>query len=110
MNKQALVISTTGEIETIDIAEDTLAKLQGAVGGWVQAIDLSDTVTMWLNEEGKLEGLPHNPTAQSLFDSAFGSGHDYLVGNVVLTGGVDSEGDTLGLTEEQVASLVSVSA
>lgn len=105
MDKQALVISTTGETQVIDIAEDTLSMLQGAVGGWVQAIDISPDVTMWLNEEGKLEGLPHNPTAQSIFDSAFGPGQDYLVGNVVLTGGVDEEGDTLGLTTEHLQSL-----
>jgi hypothetical protein len=102
MSKKALQIKTTGEVVAIDITADSLEYLQTAVGGWVQAIDIATDMTMWCNEEGKLIGLPHNPYAQFMWDKAFGAHTDYIVGDVVLTGGTDSEGYTLGLTDEQM--------
>ena len=100
--KKALHIKTTGEVIELDITADSLTTMQTAVGGWVQAIDIATDMTMWCNEEGKLIGLPHNPYAQFMWDKAFGAHTDYIVGDVVLTGGTDSEGYTLGLTDEQV--------
>lgn len=103
--KKAVIIRTDGTTETIDLSTDELAQLQGAVGGWVEAIDLNDSLTMWVNEEGKLTGLPHNPGAQRYWDSAFGPGTDFIVGNAVLTGGIDGEGDTIGLDDATVQAL-----
>lgn len=103
---KALVIRTTGEVETVEFTESTaLATLQEGVGGWVQAIDLSDTLTLWVNEEGKLANLPHNLFGQVLWNDRFGYYTDYIVGDIVLTGGTDAEGSTLGLDDEQVESL-----
>jgi hypothetical protein len=99
--KKALQIKTSGEVIELDLSnEDTaLATLQGAVGGWVQAIDLSETISLWVNEEGKLDGLEPNPYAQVFWDEAFGVGTDFIVGDVVLTGTPDSEGYTKGLDD-----------
>ncbi len=95
---KALVLTATGEVKELDGI--TLQDLQSAVGGWVQAIDLADDLTMWLNEEGKLTGLPHNTTAQKLWDKTFWVGSDFVVGDVVLTGGTDEEGATLPLGDD----------
>lgn len=98
-----LRVTTEGAISVITATnEDSLSKLQDAVGGWVQAIDLSDTLSMWCNEEGKLINLPHNPYAQVIWDEVFGAQTDYIVGDVVFTGGTDDEGYTLGISDEQV--------
>jgi hypothetical protein len=70
----------------------------------VQAIDISDDLTLWCHEEGKVLGHPHNDTGSLIFRGKFG-GLDYIVGNIVLTGGVDDEGDTLGIPEGQVEGL-----
>ena len=105
--KNAVIIKTNGTTEVVDISTDALATLQGAVGGWVQAIDITDTLTMWVNEEGKLEGLDHNPRAQQYFDMRFGSGADIIVGDAVFTGGTDRNGDTLGLDSETIELLAS---
>jgi hypothetical protein len=96
-------ISTTGQIT--EIKEINLAALQEGVGGWVQAIDLSETVVLWCNEEGKMINLPHNPYAQELWDEAYGVKTDYIVGDVVITGGTDNEGNTLGLSETDLAEV-----
>jgi hypothetical protein len=107
--KLAIRITTAGAVEELDMSADGLQVLQTAVGGWVQAIDLDDELTMWLNEEGKLVGLPHNPYAQFAWDKRFGAHTDYMVGDVVFTGGTDEDGATLGLdqdTADQIRMLV----
>jgi hypothetical protein len=101
--RNALVIGVDNSLEVIDLdaPEGSLKVLQGAVGGWIEAVDISETLTLWCNEEGKLLGMPANPFATKLSSEAIQTS-DWIAGNAVLTGGVDDEGDTLGLTEEQV--------
>ncbi len=74
-----------------------------AVGGWIECVNLrTKGVDMWVNEEGKLNSLAENPIGTALYLDEFGNG-DFIVGNILITGGVDHEGETLGLTDEQVA-------
>jgi hypothetical protein len=107
MAKQALVITTAGEMSVIDIADNELSTLQGKVGGWVQAVDLNDTLTLWCNEEGKLEGLPVNRYGTELWESVYGK-TDIIVGDIVLTGGADDDGETLGLSDTKIEAIKSL--
>ena len=103
---KAITITTDNTVTCFDMDENSLELLQKAVGGYVQAINLDDTLTLWCNEEGKMMNLPHNKKAQILWDNVFGSGTDYIVGDIVLTGGADDEGEIIGLTDEQINNLV----
>ena len=94
--KTALRINTDFTTEVLDLEEDSLKKLQGAVGGWVQAVDLRDDLTLWCNEEGKLIGLPTNVIGTHLWEKSFGM-TDMIMGDIVFTGGTDDEGDNLAL-------------
>ena len=94
--KTALRINTGFTTEILDLEDDTLKKLQGAVGGWVQAIDLQENLTLWCNEEGKLIGLTPNVIGTHLWEKSFGM-TDVIMGDVVFTGGTDDEGENLGL-------------
>jgi hypothetical protein len=94
--KTALRINTDFTTEILDLEDDTLKKLQGAVGGWVQAIDLQENLTLWCNEEGKLIGLTPNVIGTHLWEKSFGM-TDVIMGDVVFTGGTDDEGENLGL-------------
>ena len=107
--KKAIYIPTLGSMEIIDLEFDSLLKLQRSVGGWVQAIDLSETMSLWCNEEGKMLQLSHNPFGQALWEKSYGR-TDYIVGDIVITGGVDDEGDTISLTDEQIAFVTEVVA
>lgn len=104
MTTKALWITTAGEL--VELNDISLTALQEAVGGWVQAIGLKDNLTMWLNEEGKLMQLPHNLKGQAVWDAFFQEGSDYIVGNIVLTGGADEDGETLGLEDYAVSALM----
>lgn len=89
----------------------SLEYLQKSVDGYVQAIDLpaeqldSVFVSMWLNEEGKFSGLGVNQLATQLWNRSYGA-TDVIVGDVVLTGGTDEDGETLELTHEQIQHLL----
>jgi hypothetical protein len=98
IQKQALVIKTTGEIEVVSFTTKTEYEvIKKAVGGYLEIIRLSPTMTMWTNEEGKLDGLPVNHRATALWTYYFGA-TDIIVGNVILTGGTDTDGNCLGLS------------
>jgi hypothetical protein len=82
-----------------------LAYLSEQVGGYIEAVALVDTgdedgMDLFLNEEGKLEGLRTNLRA-TLLAHSFGSifADDYIVGDVVVTGPVDGDGEQTGLSD-----------
>lgn len=104
--KQAVIIKASGDVEFTDLTNGNseLDVLQQAVGGLVQPLDLSDKITMWCNDEGKIIGLPYNPIATHLFYQ-FLKSDDFICGDVIFTGGTDSEGETLGLDEAEAKKL-----
>lgn len=108
--KQAVIIKTTGERKTVDLEDPSKSELsimQEVVGGWVEPVDVADGMTLWCNEEGKIQGLPSNyPAMQSTSAGEFLMPGDVIAGDVIITGGTDDEGDTLGLTEDQVSALM----
>ena len=60
----------------------TLKELQTIVGGYIECLSLKNGMTMVVNEEGKLEGLPYNDLAT---DIAYNSGYmDIIVGIVLV--------------------------
>jgi hypothetical protein len=91
---KALVITSTGVTTVEDITPD-LDTLQSLVGGYIEAAPTDGSVTVYVNEEGKVTGLPVNPEATRLYYklAPFMEGHDILVGTVVILGPVDDEGE-----------------
>ncbi len=104
MSNTALIIKADFAVEETGTA---LADLQSAVDGWIEAIDLNNDLTMWVNEEYLLRNeLVVNPMASALFASI--GGQQPIFGDVVITGGTDPEGYTLGLTEVDLKDLKSM--
>lgn len=96
----ALVVTTDFTMSLQSIDADAGDDLNTLVGGWFQTAPCTDPeLTFWVNEEGKLHGMPLNDVATEmwLLTSPSMRGHDYLVGTVVITGGVGPEGETLTL-------------
>lgn len=111
--KQVVVIETDGSVKVDQMPAGGSAEYQylnTAVAGWIQCVDLDEAlegVTIWVNEEGKMEGLPYNALATLVWETSYGF-TDVIVGNAVLTGGTDDDGETLGLTDEQVAKILAL--
>lgn len=98
-------------VDEMPTGDEGLPYLQDKVGGWVQAIDLQGKLagfTLWLNEEGKITGLPFNDIATMLWELSYGAYTDIILGDCVITGGTDDEGETLGLDAEQIDYLEQV--
>jgi hypothetical protein len=99
MKKVALQIASNGNVTELDIAENSLKVLQTAVDGYIEAVDIFEDLTMWVNEEFLLRSEPDpNDIATAIFSMI---GGNYAIhGTVVLTGGTDEEGNTLGLSPD----------
>jgi hypothetical protein len=106
--EKAVIIKTDG---TKEIAQFEIGKsyelLSKSVGGYIQLANLpSKGIAMWCNEEGKLTDLPQTPSATALWVDDY-STTDVMVGDVIITSGdISPDGDTLGLSDEQVADLM----
>lgn len=82
--------------------ESTLKILQEFVGGYIEVVRLGNNVDLWLNEEGKLDGLKEN-----LVFERNGNILDVVVGNCLFATN-DEEGDTVSLTDEQIEYVKSI--
>jgi hypothetical protein len=103
---KALRIKTNGDVKLLDFTNETCYKtLSESVGGLIECVALAKDIDMWVNEEGKIAGLDLNPYATRLYHSTFGA-IDLIAGDVVITGGVDDEGNTLGLSEERADEIL----
>lgn len=98
------ILTPAGELSMVTTGEDLLAVLQAQCGGYVQAVDLTPTMTMWCNEEGKLNGSEWNECATAIWHAIYGPS-DTIFGTVVFTGGADDEGETQSITTEDFARL-----
>lgn len=64
--------------------------LQAAVGGYIEQVRVGPGVVLWVNEEGRLRGLPINRLATAVVASLYHAGHGYqwaggpIVGDALL--------------------------
>ena len=106
MNLRIIHIPTseTEEVRVEYVPSERLdQRLSELCRGYFQVVPMDNDTCLWLNEEGKIHGLPWNPRTQILWDAKYGAGTDIIVGPAVLTGGIGHDGETLGLNEEQFA-------
>lgn len=103
--RRALVIREDGSHALLKVPTEPTSELQAlreAVRGDIEFVRMPGDMSMFCNENGKINGLELNPRATKL------SGlfpHDVIVGPVVIMGEVDDQGETLGLTDEQLDRL-----
>lgn len=80
------------EIKTID---GSLASMQAIVGGYIESINVSSRIDLWINEDGLAEKLPFNLYAKDipLFGTIFAAAHN-------------DEGDMISLTKNQITQMI----
>jgi len=82
---KAQLVSTNGDVKSVKPKNNktfSLKELQSYVDGYIQIVKTRDDRLMIMNEEGKINRLPYNEIATSLY--IYGS-HDVVVGNVLVT-------------------------
>lgn len=101
------VNAETMETSIIDLPrEGALAQMQEAVGGYIECVSL-EGFDMWVNEEGKLMGLPVNEVGTAMWETAYGP-TDVIVGNVLFTGLPDDEGYSTELSADDALLIEAV--
>jgi hypothetical protein len=89
--------------------------LKNLVDGWIEAVGLriagndEPDLTMFLNEEGKLQGLPVNPRATVLawrVDAIYPN--DHIAGTAVIAGPTDARGYETGLDDTEAALILAL--
>jgi len=97
------------ELEEKDVGSDEFGDwCRAVVGGYFEVIHLpAPGIDLWIDEEGKFKDYTSNEwaTAAAFHGGAGLEPWDMVMGNVVCTGGCDDQGNTLGLTDEQLAWL-----
>ena len=67
MDKIKLIVKRpyepVGRVETVPF---TLEQLQKMVGGWIEAVPVSENVRVICDEEGRLKGKPYNCTVNGI--------------------------------------------
>ena len=76
--------------------ENDLNALQGMVGGYIEALTLSETACIICNEEGKINGLPLN---RSLKNNE-GEIYEIIAGSFIIAGNDFTSGEFASITDE----------
>jgi hypothetical protein len=106
--KRALRVTTDFQFEVLDLSTDSYRKLSDSVGGLVEHVGLNSQVSLWCNEEGKLQADPViNAVATFFFHQEYGPS-DLICGDVVFTGGDDGNGDNESLSIENAEMIKDV--
>lgn len=110
--KLAIKLTAEGNASIIDLTADSneLLTLQMAVGGLIEPKTLASGYTLIMNEEGKLQGLPINSRATEIWLANFPNFPDVILGDVVIAGGYDDEGEQLGLESDYANRLLKLFA
>ncbi|WP_314416114.1 DUF3846 domain-containing protein [Streptomyces kroppenstedtii] len=107
--RYALVLHPDASFQTVEWPRNSAAGLRtlyaeiGCI--CITVVDLSPKVSMWLDDEGIINGSPVNQWATTVY-SATAPVHQKYHGTAVFTGGTDARGNTTGLTRDNCDALL----
>lgn len=96
MKTITIAVKEPGKVWHITEVEDALPTYQNIVGGYIEGFRSIGPITMFCNEEGKLQGLEPNIYVPQLNDVICGT---------IFAAKTDDEGEFVSLTEEDISSL-----
>ncbi|MFB7346134.1 DUF3846 domain-containing protein [Streptomyces hydrogenans] len=106
----ALLVCPDGFFKVIDWPAESAQNLRTLYAeiecDRVDAVDITRTLTMWVDDEGAIVSNPSENAFAGLLIYRYATPPQPYFGNVIFTGGVDAEGNTLGLTDDQTLELV----
>lgn len=103
MKINGLVVRADGTTERVMV--DGLEDYQRIVGGYIEHVGLPDGSAMYVNEEGKIHGLPINDRATEISGLfAF----DVIYGDVLVLGPGTNGGDDTSVSDALVERIVAL--
>ena len=100
MNKiKTILIPVEGPVQFLELDTEGI---KSHVDGWLERLRIADDLFAWIDEEGKLKNRLTNHRATDLcFQLKAGLAFDdFIVGNVILTGPADEEGENTDIPEK----------
>lgn len=100
--KIRVVIAEPGKLAEVREIESTAEAMQAIVGGWLEVVPLGDPedrLDCWLNEEGRLLGLPFNRNVPAPIGGFWDLHSTFFVCRN------DGDGNCTGLSEEEARSV-----
>lgn len=91
-----IIVVEPNELPYEQTIDGELESMQAIVGGYIEAVQLGNRITLVCNEEGKLNNLTPNRMV----------GGDIIVGTFFLTKTDYSNGEFINLSDEEVAFLI----
>lgn len=116
MATYSLTVHPDGDVEQKEVPRrgrqgerDLLRHMQDEVGGFIELVPHRDaSISCFVDEEGKLKDRQPNLIATRFFGPAWLMPGDYIAGALLILGGVDRHGNTLGLSEGKARELRTV--
>lgn len=107
---KVILIDVVEQPKVCEIKEGYKEKLRIVEGDYLECVTLDDKFekVMYINESGKLDGLPINHVATQIYRHYLPT-DDVIAGNVVICA-CDSEGEACDLTEEQINEILGLLA
>lgn len=105
----ALVIDPTGVIAHHDLGLEPghgLNTLQGLLGGWIDALQLTNDLVVWIRDDHT--GLDPNPLTTGVVASLTGQVH--LISGVAVFTSTTDQGETAALTPIHVTTLTQLTS
>lgn len=96
---KAVIVECDDTVQVTEI-EYSLESMQSVVGGPIQGV-FRETVTVYVDEEGRLKDLPFNPYATAFAQDVLRLGQP-LFGTALLLGPDDGEGNDTDVRPEVV--------
>jgi hypothetical protein len=103
--EKVISIRTDNTVEIKKVESIEYETLSTAVNGMIELVSINEDIDMWLNEEGKYIGLEPNIIATIIWNKVFPN-FDIVMGDVIITGGSDDEGNTIGLSDESIQDVM----
>lgn len=106
---KGVVVTTINTMYVKDFGEPLYKSLGEEVGGRIEVVhprELKAPLTMIVNEEGRLEGLPQNAFGSFLYGTPIHG--EPIVGNIIILqeGFVNGEWDIIGLDDDLARNVI----
>jgi hypothetical protein len=109
MSKYAITVTADNDLNVVDFDESNSYNIikKAIGGGTFDCVRINSlNVDIWIDDEGKLVNEPVvNAFGSALWVHEYGM-TDLIVGDIIITGGVDDEGKTLGLDFDEVIKVL----
>jgi hypothetical protein len=99
-----IILIPVDEDKPIELREvgGKLEEYQGFVGGYIEVLN-TDDCSMYVNDEGKIASLPPNRRATDFLFAKIPEFWDIIVGDAVVVGPPDGEGNDTSVPPEVVS-------